>query len=170
MLIFAFIYVYIGNIGKVLLGTEQSTITKPVGEILKGSEIGELFHSQYNDICGVSIKLATYNRVNTGYVIIGIKEVGKENYIYSNRVNVASIKDNDYYHLRFPPIKQSKDKKYYIYIKSESGKPGNAITAYMNEKDDYKSGNMIIDGKNQAGDLVFQVYYNKTFVSLIKGI
>lgn len=165
ILIFAFIYVYVGNIGKVLLATEQSTITKPVGEILEGSEIGEVFYSQYNDICGISIKLATYMRVNTGYVTIGIKEAGEQDYIYSNRIDVSSIGDNEYYNLRFPPIKHSKNNKYYIYVKSENGKLGNAITTYMNENDDYKNGDMVIDGKNVKGDLVFQVYYNRTYIA-----
>ncbi|MCM3272397.1 hypothetical protein [Paenibacillus elgii] len=163
LLFLSFCYVYLSNIGTVSIYVEQSKETKPVGEILSGIEIGQSFYSSANNICGISFKLATYMRLNKGKIQIGIKDMGSNDVVFISDVSTESIKDNEYLDLKFPPIKFSKGKHYYIFIKSLNGTPGNAITAYMNEEDQYKEGDMYLNGTKKTGDLVFKVYYNNTF-------
>ena len=161
ILIVLFIYVYGGNVGKMteVISTDG---TQPVGEITGGTEIGQTFVSSMNNLSGFSIKLATYARMNEGHVTIGIRNYGDDQPIYSTRIKSESLADNAYYDMRFPPIKFSKGKKYYIYVNSEASTAGHSITAYMSKKDTYAGGSLIRNGKVEPGDLAFKVVCNRT--------
>ncbi|MGM1021336.1 MAG: hypothetical protein ACQEXV_12465 [Bacillota bacterium] len=153
-----------GNIGKYSISILQETGSKTVGEITEGLEFGQTFQADVNDLSGVSIKLATYMRENTGDVTVGLRLVGDHKDIYSATVDAKSIQDNQFFKLRFPPIKNSKGKKYYFYVNS-TGTQGHSITAYKADNNPYKQGEMFINNKKQTqDDLTFIVYYNKTFL------
>lgn len=161
ILVLLFIYVYGGNIGKM---TEVIAVDgdKNVGEINNNTEVGQSFYSTLNNLSGFSIKLATYGRVNAGHITLGIRNYGETKDIYSTTVKAESLADNTFYDVRFPPIKFSKNKEYYIYIKSTDGVDGKFITAYQSKSDVYSEGNFILNGVEQPGDLAFKVYFNKT--------
>lgn len=161
ILVLLFIYVYGGNIGKM---TEVISVegNQSIGEITNDKEIGQSFYSDLNNLSGFSIKLATYGRVNAGRITLGIRNYGESNDIYSTTVKAESLADNTFYNVRFPPIKYSKDKQYYIYIKATDGTAGKFITAYKSKNDAYLKGNFTINGVKQEGDLSFKVYFNKT--------
>ncbi|MDY7991476.1 hypothetical protein UY286_10735 [Paenibacillus polymyxa] len=161
ILLILLVYVYGANIGKI---TEVIAVEgkENVGEITDGMEIGQSFYSNLNNLSGFSIKLATYARINQGDVIIGIRKYGENSDIYSTTVKAESLPDNTFYDVRFPPIKFSKDKEYYIFVKSSGGIPGKSITAYKSTKDAYAEGYLLINGVEKQGDLAFKVYFNKT--------
>lgn len=161
ILLILFIYVYGGNIGKMteVIATDGK---QNVGEITNGMEIGQTFKAPMNNLSGFSIKLATYARVNSGHVTIGIRNYGEDKAIYSTTIKAESLVDNTYYDMRFPPIKFSKDKEYYIFVSSTNGTSGHSITAYNSAQDIYKDGTLFIDGKEKTGDLAFKVYCNHT--------
>ncbi|WP_342415699.1 hypothetical protein NST83_22365 [Paenibacillus sp. FSL R10-2782] len=164
LIVLMLIYVYVGNIGKYSISILQETGSKTVGEITEGLEFGQTFQADVNDLSGVSIKLATYMRENTGDVTVGLRLVGDHKDIYSTTVDAKSIQDNQFFKLRFPPIKNSKGKKYYLYVNS-TGTQGHSITAYKADNNPYKQGELFINNKKQAqDDLTFIVYYNKTFL------
>ncbi|MDO3680295.1 hypothetical protein [Paenibacillus ehimensis] len=164
VLLICFIYVYFGNAGTVTLAVEQTKETNNAGEILQGMEVGQSFYSNFNNICGFSLKLATYMRTNKGKIEVGIKDLNNNNIVFSSEISTESIKDNDFINLRFPPIKFSKGKRYYLFVKSLDSTPGNAITTYINEEDSYSEGELYLNGIKKKGELVFKVYYNKTFI------
>ncbi|WP_411343917.1 hypothetical protein ACE3MZ_20380 [Paenibacillus sp. WLX1005] len=161
ILLVLFIYVYIGNIGKMteVINTDGQ---KNVGEITSGTEVSQSFISPMNNLSGFSIKLATYARVNEGRVTLGIRELGDSRTIYSTTIKAESLPDNAYYDVRFPPIKFSKDKKYLIFVSSTDSSAGHAITAYMSSKDTYSDGDYMKNGEQQQGDLAFKVVCNHT--------
>ncbi|KHF35105.1 hypothetical protein CM49_02692 [Paenibacillus sp. P1XP2] len=159
------VYVYGGNFGQIKPIIEQTVGDEIVGEITEGQQIGQSFTSPVNNLSGFSIKLATFMRSNKGDITIGIKKEGVKT-IYSTTVKASSIADNSFFDFRFPPIKHSKGGKYQIFIKSEGSSPGNSITAYMANQDIYKDGYLTVNNKIINGDLVFKVYYNRTFFGL----
>lgn len=165
ILLLGFIYIYIGNIGRVNILIEQAESTNTVGNLVVGNEVGQTFYSESNNISGFSFKIGTYMRINSDDLVIGIREYGKNTDIYSFNINSAALIDNEYYNLRFPPIKFSKNKLYYIYIKSLNGAPNNSITIYYNEQEKYNNGDFCLNQKEQKGDLVFRVYYNQTMLN-----
>lgn len=161
ILVLLFIYVYGGNIGKM---TEAITTdgAQNVGEITDQTEIGQSFIAPMNNLSGFSIKLATYARSNNGDITLGIRNFGENKTIYSTTVKAESLADNVYYNLRFPPIKFSENKEYYIFVKSEGSTKKHSITAYMSNKDIYKEGSILVNGIKKPGDLAFKVFFNRT--------
>ncbi|MGY4758609.1 hypothetical protein ACVNS2_03035 [Paenibacillus caseinilyticus] len=161
------LYVYGGNFGKVVILIDQNMSSRPTHEIDENTEIGQTFYAEEDNICGFSFKLATFMRANTGEVKVAIRQVGSDVDIYSANFKADSVKDNEYYDLRFPPIKHSKGKNYYIYIMSLNSPTGKAITTYMNENNVYEKGTLMINGQESTGDLMFRVIYNKTILAKI---
>lgn len=161
------VYVYGSNIGKVQPILDQSIGNHNVGEITDGTEITQSFYSPVNNVSGISVKLGTYMRQNKGKLTIGIKSYDNNRIIYSTTVKAESIIDNNYFDYRFPPIKNSKDNKYNLFIYSEGSSNGDSITAYISNQNIYKHGNLYINGSELQGELVFKVHYNKTLFNLI---
>lgn len=126
-------------------------------EIKQGDIIEQSFVSNEDNISSIEILSATFNRVNSGKIQIGIKEQGKEDSLFSTLLDTSLIKDNEYIVLNFDTIRQAKNKKYSIYVKSIDGKENNAIALYSSKEDLYKNGELIINGKNIHGDLVFNI-------------
>lgn len=157
-----FLYVYLGNAGKVVEMILQTSGKSNVGEIQKGVIIEQSFHSEENNINGFSVKFGTYMRVNQGEIILGIKEkTGRV--IYSTNIKTESLADNQYYNYRFPPIKHSKGKEYLLFIESLDNLPGQSVTVYSGENDPFKEGSLFINSKEvKDTDLVFSVFRNKT--------
>ncbi|WP_160394874.1 hypothetical protein [Paenibacillus sp. MMS18-CY102] len=161
------IYVYVGNVGTVKVAIDQNEGSSTVGEVVKGQVVKQTFLSEHGNLVGVSVKLATFARSNEGHVEIGVKVEGSNRTIYSTTVSANSIVDNDYFKLRFPPIKNSNNKHYYIYMKSLDGKTGQALTAYKSTEDKYSLGELYVNGAKQNGDAVFQVFYNNSVFNKI---
>lgn len=159
------IYVYGGNVGRVQPAIQQTLGENVVGEITEGREVGQTFISPVNNLTGFSIKLATFMRSNKGDITVGIKKEGNK-IIYSTTVKASSINDNSFFDFRFPPIKHSKGREYKIFIKSKGSSSGNSITAYMSNQDVYKEGSLTVNNEINNGDLVFKIYYNRTFFGL----
>lgn len=154
-------YTFLGNSGVIRENLSQNIEDTTVGEIVKGGEVEQTFLNDQNNLSGVTIKLATYARINSGSIVIGIKKPGSKYNIYETTFKANSIMDNQLFEFRFPPIKFSKGKVYAISIRSLDGVPGDSITAYNSTGDSYKNGSLYIGGVKQEGDLMFKVFYNR---------
>lgn len=132
----------------------------PVGEIYGDRRIGQTFVAEHNNMVAIEVLLATYNRKNTGGIIFHLKNDGnhKED-IYSYRLDMEVVQDNEFFRFSFPKIKNSKRKKYYFYFEAPQSKPGNTITIWSNSLDLYKEGEKIVNGVDSEGDLVFKTEY-----------
>jgi len=67
------------------------------------------------------------------------------------------------FRIDFTPLPNSGGKSYYIHIESPGAKPGNAITVYANENDQYPDGSAYRNGQIVSGDLAFTAYSRETF-------
>ncbi|MEK5282080.1 MULTISPECIES: hypothetical protein [Paenibacillus] len=162
------IYTYVGNIGVVREYIKQDVENGTIGEFIKNSELEQSFYTDQSNLSGISVRLATYMRTNKGSLLIGIREMGSDKNIYENKIQVDSVRDNEMFDFRFPPIKFSKGKIYSIYIKSIDTEPGESITVYKSNEESYENGKLYINGNEQKGDLVFRAYYNRTIFDYLK--
>ena len=96
-------------------------------EMLKGSKVTEQFIAENNHLGTISIKFNTHNRINNDYLQFRIKESGSNDWYYSNKYQASKFQNGDYFPFGFPPINDSKDKKYQIEIESLSGLKGNSV-------------------------------------------
>ncbi|AKG36512.1 hypothetical protein [Paenibacillus durus] len=158
---------YLGNAGVVRESMEQNHDDLTLSELTAEMEFGQSFVYNQNNLCGVSIKLGSFMRQNDGDLVLGIRKFGEENDIYQTSVKANSIIDNEFFDFRFPPIKLSKNKEYYVYIKSPNGKQGSSITVYASQDDNYKDGTLYVNGKQQSGDLTMKVYYDRNIFVVV---
>lgn len=165
MILLGLCYVYVGNMGKVNLAMEQIVEEQTTGELLKDNELGQTFVSKKSNLSGFSFKIGTYMRSNKSDIVLGIRELGERTDIYNVTLSASSLVDNDYFGINFPPIKFSKNKKFYIYAKSLDAAAGNGITLYSSKEDVYNDGSLYINNSEQPIDAAFKVYYNKTLFS-----
>ncbi len=138
----------------------QSKWDGTVGEIYGDETIGQTFIAEHNNLYSLEVRLATYNRINTGEFMFYLKsgEPRKED-IYSFIGDMSKVQDNRFFRFTFPKIKSSKGKKYFFYFEASQAEPGNAITIWANSRDFYKNGEKMIDGVPSQGDLVFKTEY-----------
>lgn len=159
-IIIASIIIFSLSLPKKIIISNQSKWNKTVGEIYGDIEFGQTFVSKHNNLCGLEVRLATYNRTNTGEFIFHLqnKKTNKED-IYSFIGDMSEVQDNRFFHFSFPKVKNSKGEKYLFYFEAPQAEPGNAITIWANSNDIYKDGEKIINGAPSEGDLVFKTEY-----------
>lgn len=162
------VYIYAGNAGVVRQSIEQHDSDTTTGELVTHNEIGQSFYYDQNNLCGVSFKIGTYMRVNKGELILGIRELNEKNDIYQTTLKADSLVDNQFLRFRFPPIKFSKGKTYYAYIKSKNGVEGESITVYASSANTFEKGELYINGVKQQGDMTMEVYYNRSVFNVVE--
>ena len=106
--------------------------------------------------------LATYARENHQDIIFHLKESpSDEKDIYTETFNASSMVDNAYRTFSFPPIPDSKGKMLFFSFESPQSRMGDAITIWSTDKDTYKEGALIRNGKKSDGDLRFITYFSE---------
>lgn len=140
------------------IDAQQIKCDKVIGEIVKNVEVGQTFKSNKNNLDAISLKLATYARNNDKDIIFGIREKNKAKDIYTCKFNAKVVQNNALKTFKFKPISNSKNKEYYIYLKSDDSKAGNAITVWYNDSNLYNDGEALLNNKKIKGDLIFQVH------------
>ncbi|TYA12577.1 ABC transporter permease [Paenibacillus faecis] len=132
--------------------------TTPVGEILKGSSIKQSFLVEENAIDGFSLKFATYNRHNTGTVTVQLIDEAKRNILFEKKLDVSYLKDNSEVALHLDkPVEDVSEKVLSLYIFSETGTEGNAVTLWYNNQEKRKNQSLYINNKLVDGVLSFSV-------------
>jgi len=112
-------------------------IILPIGEITSDIVIKQTFKANYNNLAEISIFFATYcDRNNTGIIKL---QLFNENdvLINENQLRADTLKDNSYTDYIFESIIDSQGKYYSIVITSPDSTPGNAVTIYKTNSDEY---------------------------------
>lgn len=135
----------------------------PVGEIIKGNTIGQVFQVNTEKIKKIQLKMATFARENTSMITFEIREYYNDTVggiVYSKIINSADIKDVEYMDITFKDgLGVEANKKYYFELTSSDAEPGNAVTIYRTsdgQSDD--SSYSIINNEKQDYNLVYSVY------------
>ena len=131
-----------------------------------GEEIGQIFLSQYNNLSKIDIQFSRL-KIDGAYLAtngagtLGLKDMNG-NIIYEKKLKSIDLVSNSYYEFKFPTIKESANKNYYLYFRCDELVEGNEFykVCYSNENIN-EDGAMYINGEEQPGDIFFQeMYYN----------
>mgnify|MGYP001082971056 CR=1 FL=1 len=166
VVIVIFLMIYFVSFIKTITIFNQTKNDIPAGEIYGDIKIGQTFIAEYDNLTGIKVLLATYDRKNIGNFIFHLKsniQSKEDEFIYHGDLN--KVKDNKYFNFNFPAIRNSKGKKYYFYLESPHAQFGNAITIWSNTLDSYKDGEKIVNGVVSEGDLVFLTTYDSGVIN-----
>lgn len=130
----------------------------PVGEILMGSSIKQTFVVEENAIDGFSLKFATYNRQNTGTITVQLIDEATRDILFEKKIDVSYLKDNSEVALHLDkPVDDISGKVLSLYIFSETGTEGNAVTLWYNDQEKRDNQSLYINKKLVDGLLSFSV-------------
>ncbi|MHB1004358.1 MAG: hypothetical protein ACYC3S_01805 [Chloroflexota bacterium] len=132
---------------------------RPIGEIVPGFSVGQTFVAETNNLDGVALQLATYNRRNDCRLIFRLYDMSAGLEAYISEVACADIQDNAVRRFVFPTIEQSKGRTYLLTLESPDAGPGRAVTMWTTGKDAYTPGFLTINLEPQSGDAIFDSYY-----------
>lgn len=116
-----------------------------VGEITDGHIISQEFELDSEVIDSISIYFATYQRDNTGSLIITLMDTTNKKIIDEKTIDVDSIKNNTWYNLELKKDLTGNN-KYALIIKSKGCKEGNAVTIGYQDSVQIKGASLKIDG------------------------
>jgi len=146
---------------------QQEKATGLWEELIGGKSFGQSFVSVRNNLYLIDLSTATYSRVNSAPVIFSLKNNPQDiATIFSIELTGSEIQNDRPTSIVFPPIPDSAGKSFYFSIESPEATPGNAITVYANEKNQYVDGSAYQNNQMVSGDLVFTAYSHETFTCL----
>lgn len=106
------------------------TPEQPIGELVQGTTVVQSLGSLDDNLRGVKVLFATYQRSNTCKVEVEIwKEPLFINIIHKEIIPCSSLKDNSYVEFLFDKQPESSTQKYYLVLRSD-GTNGNAVTVW----------------------------------------
>ncbi|MBN1879861.1 hypothetical protein JW823_07095 [bacterium] len=130
------------------------TATAAAGEILATGLIQE-FPVPKGGMRRIDVKLATYNRLNTGYGIFELIDSHRRT-IVTIPFDLAAVTDNHWFQFRFGPIPARPGSLWRVRITCPVSRPGNAITVWVDETQqdlDYE-----LNGVRKKGHINFRVF------------
>lgn len=138
---------------------EPAEPERTVGEIDKTVAVRQTFHADRNGLAGLSVRMATYARLNGGTLRFTVTD--SEGNVLVRQVEKASrLRDNQFYGIAFAPLADSAGRSYALTIDSPDGESGNAATAWMSSRKPWGfAGSLQIGGKAAAGVLIFKLHY-----------
>ena len=155
------------------IAARQEKATGLWEELTGGRTFGQTFVCTRNNLYRIDLSTATYARINTSPVIFHLRSASPstsevaEAFAAMDILTITlpgpEVQNDRPTSFVFPPLRDSKDKAFYFFIESPEGTPGNAITVYVNEYDQYPAGTAYRDGQPVAGDLAFTAYSQETF-------
>jgi len=127
----------------------------PVGELTKDVTLTQTLQAD-KDIDGVSILFANYGRSITSHYHIVIDDTSNNIRVFDQTISAGDFKDNSFYNFAFNSAELvDDDAQYLITITSSDAPAGNSLTIWSSGTDEYKGGELTINGKSQPGDIVF---------------
>ncbi|MCX7973444.1 MAG: hypothetical protein N3B16_02975 [Candidatus Aminicenantes bacterium] len=143
--------------------------TNPTYFICNNHSVGQTFKAPQNNLHRIDLMFGTYNRTNELKIYFQLWEIrGKRKILVrQSEFRATEVKNNLYHKIKFNPISQSKGKLYYFSLSSPDSSPETGISAWMNERNIYRHGNYVFDGREKRGDLVFRTYSYHNLVSCL---
>lgn len=133
------------------------TPDQPIGELIQGTTVIQSLGKLKENLKGVKVLFATYQRSNTCKVEVEIwKEPLFINLIHKEIVPCSIIEDNSYVEFSFDKQPDSSTQKYYIVLRS-NGTNGNAITVWSSLK--VSRDELYIDNEKRTSKLVVLPIY-----------
>jgi hypothetical protein len=149
--------------GSAALATRRTPdATTVVGEIIAGRRIGQTFVTTALGLAGIDLYTATYARPNSGTLVLHVRRSPNlPADLATARLDIAGLPDNDWATFAFPPLALPAGTPLYFEMEAPQSALGNAPTVYWynGPGDPYGSGQAVLDGQPQPGDLAFGLHY-----------
>jgi len=117
-------------------------------------KISQNFICHSTNLYKVGLLVATFMESLTGYCKISLTDLQDGQLLVENIISMKDFVDNNWYYIDFPPLINSKNKKYSIELENISNSPGCAL--YYSKDNNY--GELIINNDVISGGLAIKVY------------
>jgi hypothetical protein len=143
---------------------QQGKATGLWDELIGGRVYGQSFVSDLDNLYRIDLSTATFSRINSAPVIFYLKDSPQtDTAIRSITLPGPEIQNDRPTSFVFEPIPNSAGKSFYFVIESPEATPGNAITVYASEYDQYPQGAAYQNTQFVNGDLAFTAYSRESF-------
>jgi hypothetical protein len=126
-----------------------------VGKIAGDNRPGQTFVAQHDYLSQVQVFGGTYNQ-REGQLQFHLSPGPGMPDIFSTKLDVASLEDNSYWAVSFPPIQHSRGKSYYFYFSAPDATEESGVSLWYRANDLYPEGTRTQGGQPVEGDLVFR--------------
>lgn len=138
---------------------ENAQNQTPTAKLQKGDVWSQTFTASTDEISGAAVKVATYQRVNTGEIRVEIRNLDTGATAYNQKIAMNELVDNSYEKFMFhQPLQQVKGNQFEIVITVLSAGPEDQLSIWMSKDDSYEEGNSEFNGTKLIGDASFRVY------------
>jgi glycosyltransferase involved in cell wall biosynthesis len=129
-------------------------------ELIAGHSHGQRFVAERAGLCGVELQVATFTRLNTGYLVIHLRpSPGTQDDIAQVKVPVVSVRDGGFFRFHFPPIANSAGRSFYVVAEAPHAVPGDAVTLWARLPQPDEPSGRYEDGIPATGHLVYRLLY-----------
>jgi glycosyltransferase involved in cell wall biosynthesis len=142
--------------GTFLCGCENAVVS--AGEIVGGG-LEQQFETSAGALCRIDLKLATFQRRNTGYGLFELLDVSRQVRV---RIpfDLVTVEDNRWRSFRFGPIPSPAGTRWTIRLTCPVSKPGNAVTIWTDNT--VAVARYRINGVKMPGSVNYRVF-SKTY-------
>lgn len=108
------------------ISSSENARSKPV-KLIGDKTFNTTFTAIADNLGIVAIRFNTTSQTKPGYILFRIKEVGAETWYYSNTYKSDQFQNDALFQIGFPPLYESKNKKYELEVKSLFGNNDNYL-------------------------------------------
>jgi hypothetical protein len=145
--------------GSIVPSQIENNIT--FGELTAGRLLRQEFVADRDELSGVYLKMATYNRTNTTPVTFSLyrlEQDGQQTPVATSTVDSATLRDNQFFLFSFER-QRSLGQRYIVTVESQQATTGNAVTAWLKSDNPYTSGQLWDGNQERQDDLTFKLIY-----------
>lgn len=137
----------------------------PVGEIIQGFTVSQRFVSETDNITKFTIKLATYNRINHGELVVQLLDGTTGDKVFETRIDIASASDNSVIAIPIPgKLTDTDGMTYVLRLLSDGTDRTNAVTVYYNAATTSLGRQLFFNETPVDGELCFSVTGTKSLL------
>jgi hypothetical protein len=141
-------------------GVEQREFSYPTVEINSSTTISQSFISQRNNLSSIRVMFSNPSKWHSGEIIFSLKDAqDKSSVLHQLTFPLEKISDNTRYLFVFPPIKNSRDKKYLFSFSAPAQGVVEGVSLWYESRDCYTGGRMFVNGEPVPGDLYYTAFY-----------
>jgi hypothetical protein len=131
-----------------------------LGELVRGHSHGQRFISPQDGLCGVELAFGTFARINSGPVVFHLRtNPGAPTDLATVTVPAYALADGQMHRFSFPPIRDSRDRWFYVMVEAPQGVPGDAVTLWARVLPPEVPGGRYEDGLPARGDLAYRLIF-----------
>jgi hypothetical protein len=133
--------------------------TTPTQLIFGAQTVGQTFFARSDNLCRVDVMMGTLDRQNDRDLIFSLWDAGPtKTVVGSATVNTSRLLNNLYNSFVFKPIRKSKSREFEFILSSPTSWRENSVCAWMNDRNIYRRGTVLLNKAAGRGDLVFRIY------------